>query len=86
LYGFSTGCTFSESPDASLYHYTSLTSLVGIATKRELWASHVYYLNDSKEIIHACELLDSTLDDNSVFDPDIRRSNFSSISGAGLEN
>lgn len=67
---------FSDSPESSLYHYTSLSSLVGIATKRELWASHVYYLNDSKEIIHACELLDRTLDDNSVLDPDIRRSNF----------
>lgn len=67
---------FSVSADKPLYHYTSLSSLVGIASKRELWASHVYYLNDSKEIIHACELLDKTLDDQSIFDSDIRRSRF----------
>ncbi|MRX07307.1 DUF2971 domain-containing protein [Pseudoduganella sp. FT25W] len=67
---------FSVSAEKPLYHYTSLSSLVGIATRRELWASHVYYLNDSKEIIHACELLDRTLDDQSILDPDLRRSNF----------
>ena len=67
---------FPKESGRSLYHYTSLGSLVGIVTNRELWASHVYYLNDSKEIIHACELLDRILDDNSVFEPDIRRSKF----------
>lgn len=67
---------FPIEPESSLYHYTSLGALVGIVTNRELWASHVYYLNDSKEVLHACELLDRTLDDNSVFEPNLRRSNF----------
>jgi hypothetical protein len=67
---------FTDSAGKPLYHYTSLSSLIGIAKNRELWASHVYYLNDSKEIIHACELLDKTLDEEAVLDPDLRRSLF----------
>lgn len=52
---------FSEVVEKSLYHYTGIGSLLGISKTKTLWASNVYYLNDSKEIIHACEVLDQVL-------------------------
>ncbi|VFQ46874.1 DUF2971 domain-containing protein [Desulfoluna butyratoxydans] len=47
--------TFSDIKQ-SLYHYTGVGSLVGIAQSQSLWATHISYLNDSKELIHACEI------------------------------
>lgn len=48
---------FYDSPDKPLYHYTGIGTLVGLAEKenRAFWASHVGYMNDSKEMLHACE-------------------------------
>ena len=40
-----------------MYHYTGIGSLLGIVDSGVLWASHIYYLNDSAEIIFACQLL-----------------------------
>lgn len=50
-----------------LYHYTGIGSLVGIASTKKLWASNVYYLNDSKEIIQACDILDEVLRPRLIF-------------------
>lgn len=44
-----------------LYHYTNLEGLFGIVESKELWASHVQYLNDKKEYIHFIERVSSTL-------------------------
>lgn len=44
-----------------LYHYTGIGSLLGIITSESLWASSISYMNDSKEIIHACETLNNVL-------------------------
>lgn len=52
---------FASSPDEPLYHYTGVGALLGAAKSKSLWASHVYYLNDSKEIVHACEVLETLL-------------------------
>jgi hypothetical protein len=52
---------FSPTADRTLYHYTGIGGLLGIVRSRTIWASHIYYLNDSKEILHACEVLDSVL-------------------------
>jgi hypothetical protein len=59
---------FATSVDKSLFHYTGIGSLLGIAKSGKVWASHVYYLNDSKEIVHACDLLQNALEPRMVFD------------------
>jgi hypothetical protein len=48
---------FSQSAPHSLFHYTSIESLLGIKSTGSIWASHIYFQNDSKEIVHACEVL-----------------------------
>lgn len=58
---------FAAPLERPLYHYTGIESLVGIDRSCSLWASHVYYLNDSKEITHACDLLQSAIEPNLVF-------------------
>lgn len=59
---------FYDSPDEPLFHYTGMPSLDGIAKSREVWASHIYYLNDSKELLYACEVLgDALLEPSLVF-------------------
>lgn len=55
---------FSPTADRTLYHYTGIRSLLGIVDSRAVWASHIYYLNDSKEILHACEVLGRLLAKN----------------------
>jgi hypothetical protein len=39
-----------------LYHYTSQRGLLGIVEKKKLWATHIRYLNDSREFEHARDL------------------------------
>lgn len=50
-----------------LYHYTGIGSLLGISKTKSLWASNVYYLNDSKEIIQACDVMDDVLKPMLIF-------------------
>ncbi|MDO8340435.1 MAG: DUF2971 domain-containing protein [Candidatus Woesebacteria bacterium] len=52
---------FSLKPNSTLYHYTGIGGLLGIVESRRIWASHAYYLNDSKEILHACDALNKVL-------------------------
>jgi len=52
---------FSQKPNRTLYHYTGIGGLLGIVESRRVWASHAYYLNDSKEILHACDVLSKVL-------------------------
>lgn len=44
-----------------LYHYTGIDALLGMANERKVWASHAYYLSDSREIVHACMVLKEVL-------------------------
>lgn len=55
---------FFPTADRTLYHYTDIRGLMGIVNSRAIWASHIYYLNDSKEILHACEVLGGLLGSN----------------------
>jgi hypothetical protein len=48
--------TVREIP-AVLYHYTSMDGLVGIVTNKQIWASHVPYLNDRTEQEHIWSLI-----------------------------
>ena len=47
---------FNSPPQKSLYHYSSISALLGISKSERLWASNVYYQNDGKEIVYATEL------------------------------
>jgi hypothetical protein len=58
---------FSEEPDRQLYHYTGIGALLGMANGNNLWASNIFYLNDSKEITHACDVLESVLEYRFIF-------------------
>ena len=50
---------FSSRVDRTLYHYTGIGALLGLVETESIWASHAYYLNDSREILHACDVLKS---------------------------
>lgn len=52
---------FCAEADRTLYHYTGVGSLTGIAKTKSIWASNVYYMNDSAEITHACDVLEDVL-------------------------
>lgn len=53
-----------------LYHYTGIGSLLGVTTGDSLWASSISYMNDSKEIVHACETVENVLRARLVFGED----------------
>lgn len=48
---------FASNVDRTLYHYSGIGALLGIVEHKCVWASHAYYLNDSREILHACDVL-----------------------------
>ena len=48
---------FSARPSETLYHYTTLSGLLGIVDGAELRASDIRYMNDSTELRHTLELL-----------------------------
>lgn len=54
---------FFSSPPANttLYHYTGIGALLGMVETCRIWASHAYYLSDSSEILHACDVLRGVL-------------------------
>lgn len=40
-----------------LYHYTNQAGLLGIIRNKQIWATHTQYLNDSREFLHAVQVL-----------------------------
>ncbi|MBW8312569.1 MAG: DUF2971 domain-containing protein [Rhizobium sp.] len=55
--------TYFEMPAPfNLFHYTGIGSLIGMARSKSIWASNAYYLNDSREVIHACDILTKTIE------------------------
>ncbi len=42
-------------PPALLFHYTSPAGLIGIVKEKQVWATNITYLNDTKEIDHAVD-------------------------------
>ncbi|WP_322470402.1 DUF2971 domain-containing protein [Hydrogenophaga sp. SNF1] len=47
---------YAERPTEALAHYTNVQGLCGALTTGTLWATHIQFLNDSKEFIHATGL------------------------------
>lgn len=48
---------YAQIPEDTLYHYTSLTGLMGIVESKMLRASDIRYMNDSTELKHLLVLL-----------------------------
>ena len=48
---------YKKIPDA-LYHYTSRKGFLGIIKTKQIWASHIRFMNDLKEQILALEILE----------------------------
>jgi hypothetical protein len=46
---------------AFIHHYTTASSLQSIIVHHELWATDARYLNDSRELVHAEELIATAL-------------------------
>ncbi|MDB5294392.1 MAG: hypothetical protein JWO31_375, partial [Phycisphaerales bacterium] len=63
---------YAQRPTATLYHYSDAAGTLGILGGKSFWATHIRYLNDSKEFAHANKLasnyvnekLKTTQDDN----------------------
>lgn len=53
---------FFYPPTFPLYHYTGVGALEGMASTGKVWASHIYYLNDSLELLHARDVLGEMLE------------------------
>lgn len=43
----------------ALYHYTNLDGALGIISNKIFWASHIKFMNDSKEYSHGLEVCES---------------------------
>ena len=52
----------ATSPPETLFHYTTQEGLLGIIKSKELWATKIHFLNDSKEYALALELAQSQLE------------------------
>lgn len=52
---------YAEEPKSLLYHYTSLSGLLGIVNSRRHWASELRYMNDGEELRHFVEHLDGQI-------------------------
>ena len=44
-----------------LYHYTDGKALMSILDHGELWATHIQFLNDAKEFLHAIDIAEEGL-------------------------
>ncbi|MDR3629774.1 MAG: DUF2971 domain-containing protein [Desulfocapsaceae bacterium] len=55
--GTLTETLFADTPKGLLYHYTTLSGLLGIVRSRTLWASDIRYMNDSAELRHTADLI-----------------------------
>lgn len=48
-------------PPSILYHYTNFNGMDGIIKSKSFWLTYYKYLNDSSEIVYACDLIKKML-------------------------
>ena len=58
---FSKWIQHENKPGKILYHYTSLTSLMGMVESRKIWMSKADFLNDSSEMVYFTEIVRKTI-------------------------
>nr|MBP3281477.1 DUF2971 domain-containing protein [Treponema sp.] len=56
---------FNKEIPNKLYHYTNGTAFLSIVKNKQMWASHIRFMNDLKEEILAIELLSKYIEKNS---------------------
>jgi hypothetical protein len=54
---FSIDAHLQIEPPEVLYHYTSMRAALGIIADEEIWATNVFYLNDSSEYRHVLDAI-----------------------------
>ena len=54
---------YGQQPPAVLHHYTDAVALLGIVKQREIWATHIRYLNDAREFVHAIDIAKSYVEE-----------------------
>lgn len=52
---------FPMQPPENIYHYTTQKGILGIVTRREMWATQVHFLNDKNEVFLTFKLLEREL-------------------------
>lgn len=62
---------FGPEDDRTIFHYTDAAGLDGILKTRTIWASSINYLNDSKEIYYARDLVRNYV--NANYDSEVNR-------------
>jgi hypothetical protein len=67
---------FEQQATIPLYHYTGVGALLGMASTESLWASSISYMNDSTEIVHACETVGNVLRTRLAFGQENEETNF----------
>jgi hypothetical protein len=57
LYGVMSYEDYMENAEKTVFHYTSLDGLLGVAESDVIWATNILYLNDASELHYAKSLL-----------------------------
>jgi hypothetical protein len=52
---------YNTTPTAPLYHYTSLSGMMGIVNSKAIWTSEIKYLNDADELRYLGKIVNSIL-------------------------
>jgi hypothetical protein len=53
---------YSASAPPELFHYTTHAGLIGIATSKHLWATHLRFMNDNREVDDGISLFERAID------------------------
>ncbi|EME67814.1 hypothetical protein H261_21566 [Paramagnetospirillum caucaseum] len=53
----------SASPQSDLYHYTTIAGFLGIVDSMMFWATDIYYMNDTKELVYAGDIVNEVVED-----------------------
>jgi len=64
-----------------VYHYTSQEGLIGILSKREIWATKIHYLNDSEEMVYPFDITFKYLESYNIDDDPCKRKFYNIVSG-----
>jgi hypothetical protein len=55
---------YSERPTTPIYHYTDANGMLAIIKTKNLWATHIQFLNDSSEFHHALGMIAASLNEH----------------------
>ena len=53
---------YAAPPPPELFHYTTHAGLIGIAASKQLWATHLRFMNDNREVDDGISLFERAID------------------------